>query len=747
MHATPRPPSHPLLVHHILTDGFVGQVPHEQSTDGKVVTRRMRICSRDALPHGKDKLSRLHQALKKFAKQRAWHRALATLTDIAATGKNPSIIAYNMAINSCGKSEHWRQALALMAQMDRKHIEPDTIIHNSVISACEKQAQWQQALFVLVGMTRKHVQPDQISYSSAISACGNGEQWQHALSLFACMVSTGLEIDTIACNSIITACGKGGQWDKALHALSCMHRSVLDVGLVSYSATISACEVCERWEQALRLLAEFEATSLQGDATVYNSAMSACDKGGKWELTVGLLQQMRHKRLQPDAIALGLAILSCSTANKWEIALKIQDELVATSLNLDKHTYSLLLMEVEQMGLFERGMDLLQRFGGMNIDAHVVMKSLCAAIIVAGVYHLVSGYQDQATIRRVLQEAAHEGYWNTASQCMWRAFGGPGRFDVLCKPTSLLETPMPPRGQGCITWKKYEKELRLLQHVFDKAEPGDPESVCRAMIEFDDGERWSKLAGEEKMACFADALCKVAEDGNVLEIGTYCGYSAVRLATRVPKTRIVSLESDPTFVVISRNIIVISGLVGRIDVWTGHSKYLFPKLARKELSFRAVFMDRWGSQYYEELVLVESLGLLHPDGAVVVADAVLRYGASLFLWHVLHAPYRTEFIRVPEFGSSIDDSMSLSFFKKPFEGQPSPADAPLEFRRLHLESEAMRLKVIGADSDSAFLEEKNQFLDCMGQRMEGLLDRWDARLRRRRLEVQKHARASLPTAY
>ena len=49
-------------------------------------------------------------------------------------------------------------------------------------------------------------------------------------------------------------------------------------------------------------------------------------------------------------------------------------------------------------------------------------------------------------------------------------------------------------------------------------------------------------------------------------------------------------------VVIARNMIALSGLAQQVDVWTGHSRYLLPRLVEqhrqgKLQSFGAVLMD------------------------------------------------------------------------------------------------------------------------------------------------------------
>merc|ERR1712008_17384 len=103
---------------------------------------------------------------------------------------------------------------------------------------------------------------------------------------------------------------------------------------------------------------------------------------------------------------------------------------------------------------------------------------------------------------------------------------------------------------------------------------------------------------------------------------------------------------------IARNIIAFAGLMHAVDVWTGHSQDLLPRLAARSAAevdstrFSMVFMDQRGSRYDEDLDLLESCGLLL-SGAIIVADNVLKPGAPLFLWRVLTGgSYDTRVLRV-----------------------------------------------------------------------------------------------------
>eukprot|EP00427_Karlodinium_veneficum_P017201 CAMPEP_0169125178 /NCGR_PEP_ID=MMETSP1015-20121227/34736_1 /TAXON_ID=342587 /ORGANISM="Karlodinium micrum, Strain CCMP2283" /LENGTH=363 /DNA_ID=CAMNT_0009188677 /DNA_START=211 /DNA_END=1300 /DNA_ORIENTATION=- len=231
----------------------------------------------------------------------------------------------------------------------------------------------------------------------------------------------------------------------------------------------------------------------------------------------------------------------------------------------------------------------------------------------------------------------------------------------------------------------YSKELRLLANVFRMAKLGDPSSVCEAIERFGcdvlniEG-RWLKIAGDRKADVLKVGARHSPEKGCILEIGTYCGYSALRMALAKPGTRIVTLEVDPAHMIIARNVVAFAGMSHIIDVWTGHSKDLIPKLpatyaGNPSLSFSTVFMDQRGSRYDEDLDMLEDLHLLEL-GAVVIADNVLKPGSPSFLWRLCKSGgYETEIITLQEFAMTSEDWMSVSV-RRQSEAVVVPAHPP-----------------------------------------------------------------------
>ena len=110
----------------------------------------------------------------------------------------------------------------------------------------------------------------------------------------------------------------------------------------------------------------------------------------------------------------------------------------------------------------------------------------------------------------------------------------------------------------------YVKELSLLMHVSATTLAGDPASVCRSVEDF--GESILKVAGDSKAEVLTAAMRRAPSRGSILEIGTYCGFSAIRMATACRGVHIVTLEIDPAIVVIARSMIAFAGLAHVVDV-------------------------------------------------------------------------------------------------------------------------------------------------------------------------------------
>jgi catechol O-methyltransferase len=176
------------------------------------------------------------------------------------------------------------------------------------------------------------------------------------------------------------------------------------------------------------------------------------------------------------------------------------------------------------------------------------------------------------------------------------------------------------------------REEAVAAYVAERARKGDVDDVIRVIDEFSRHRSLLINVGDEKGEIL-DAAVRRAAPKRVLELGTYCGYGAMRLARAAgPGAHVHSVEFNEANADIARRIIDHAGLAGRVTVVVGTlgdgggtaDHLAAGGLADGGLDF--VFLDHAKDAYLPDLHTIEGRGWLHP-GSVAVADNVKFPGA------------------------------------------------------------------------------------------------------------------------
>ena len=181
------------------------------------------------------------------------------------------------------------------------------------------------------------------------------------------------------------------------------------------------------------------------------------------------------------------------------------------------------------------------------------------------------------------------------------------------------------------------REEALAAYVLDNARPGDLDDAIRVVDEFCYGRSVMINVGDEKGEIL-DAAIRRAEPHRLLELGTYCGYSALRAARVMPqRARLVSIEFNPDNADIARRILSHAG-VGEQQVTVvvgtlGDGGATIDRLEREHglapESLDFVFLDHDKDAYLPDLERILERGWLHP-GSLVVADNVKFPGVPAY---------------------------------------------------------------------------------------------------------------------
>jgi catechol O-methyltransferase len=205
------------------------------------------------------------------------------------------------------------------------------------------------------------------------------------------------------------------------------------------------------------------------------------------------------------------------------------------------------------------------------------------------------------------------------------------------------------------------REAALADYVEANAKPGDLDDAIRVVDEFCYRHSFMMNVGDEK----GEILDRAIERANpelVLELGTYCGYSGLRMVRAMPAGgRLLSVEFHPDNAAIARRIWAHAGVADRATVVVGTlgdggrtATALEAEHGVTPGSVGAVFIDHAKDAYVPDLELIVARDWLR-DGAVVVADNIKFPGAPDYLelmraaegraWrtteHPTHAEYQT----------------------------------------------------------------------------------------------------------
>ena len=204
------------------------------------------------------------------------------------------------------------------------------------------------------------------------------------------------------------------------------------------------------------------------------------------------------------------------------------------------------------------------------------------------------------------------------------------------------------------------RESAAVDYVLAHARRGDVDHVLATIDEFAYEQSFLINVGDEKGALL-DAAVQRANPTLALELGTYVGYSALRITRAAPNARVYSVELAEANAANARRIWEHAGVADRVSCVVGtigdddrtlDALAASPGFGAGALDF--VFLDHEKSVYLTDLQSIVDRGWLH-HGSIVVADNVKIPGAPKYraymreqqgrLWntreHETHAEYQT----------------------------------------------------------------------------------------------------------
>ena len=175
-------------------------------------------------------------------------------------------------------------------------------------------------------------------------------------------------------------------------------------------------------------------------------------------------------------------------------------------------------------------------------------------------------------------------------------------------------------------FKREEISGEVKKYVFENAVRNNPDSVLKAMDNFAKNRRFLMNIGDIKGSLLTNQLKKIGSDLTILELGCFCGYSAILMAKNLTKFgKVVSIEVNKTYARNALEIIKYSGLKDKIILIEGSSEKIIGTLRYR---FDFVLLDHWKNLYKRDLIAIEKRGLLK-NGSIIFADNVGKLISAL----------------------------------------------------------------------------------------------------------------------
>jgi catechol O-methyltransferase len=204
------------------------------------------------------------------------------------------------------------------------------------------------------------------------------------------------------------------------------------------------------------------------------------------------------------------------------------------------------------------------------------------------------------------------------------------------------------------------REAAAVDYVLKNAKAGDVDDVLATIDKFAYEESILINVGDEK-GRILDAAVQRSDPALALELGTYCGYGALRIARAAPNAKVYSVELAEANAANARQIWAHAGVADRVTCVVGTIgdggatlDALTDEHGFDSGALDFVFLDHDKDAYLKDLLSILDRGWLHP-GSIAVADNVRVPGAPKYraymrdeqgkLWdtveHKAHLEYQT----------------------------------------------------------------------------------------------------------
>lgn len=219
--------------------------------------------------------------------------------------------------------------------------------------------------------------------------------------------------------------------------------------------------------------------------------------------------------------------------------------------------------------------------------------------------------------------------------------------------------PAPRQGEG-------QKEQEVLDMVLRTVPAGNPQAVLDAIDHYGWTTSFLMNIGDRKGA-IVDTVVEKHQPKVAIELGAYIGYSAVRIARKLPPgAKLYSIDPNETHVRIARTLVQHAGLSDKVEVMPGILETCIQGLHQQGVhTIDFALIDHVKHLYVKDLLVLQRNGFLN-KGTVVVGDNVLTPGSPEYRQYLQHhtSDFTTaEHVTNLEYSNYVQDIVTVSEYK------------------------------------------------------------------------------------
>ncbi|CAF3669725.1 unnamed protein product [Rotaria sordida] len=214
--------------------------------------------------------------------------------------------------------------------------------------------------------------------------------------------------------------------------------------------------------------------------------------------------------------------------------------------------------------------------------------------------------------------------------------------------------------------KMLASRLDLKDYVLQNARQGDIQNIIDTIDRYGWTKHWLMNIGDRKGEILDQAI-QIRKPKTILELGTFLGYSALRIISQLPDDiLLITIEADSQSAEIARTILEYAGVINRVKIINDYTENVIPNLSKNFNidSFDFIFIDHWKDAYLRDFKMLEDIGLIKSK-TMIVADNVIRPGVPNYLEYVRNNPnYTSTFYPGKiEYREDLDDGIEISIRK------------------------------------------------------------------------------------